>query len=102
MQFSNIGGLVMTIILEFMYVDGTRENIRIPAEIWKKNSSEVTKVFAFEKEVKQIELDPFMETADTDRSNNFWPHKMEPSKFELYKYKNRRSRPSDNPMKKKK
>ena len=43
-----------------------------------------------------------METADTDRSNNFWPHKMEPSKFELYKYKNRRSRPSDNPMKKKK
>ena len=43
-----------------------------------------------------------METADTDRSNNFWPPKMEPSKFELYKYKNRRSRPSDNPMKKKK
>ena len=41
-----------------------------------------------------------METADTDRSNNFWPPKMEPSKFELYKYKNRRSRPSDNPMKK--
>jgi hypothetical protein len=102
LKFSNIGGLVMPIILDFTFSDNTNKVVKIPAEIWKKNSSEVTKVFAFEKEVKQIELDPFMETADTDRSNNFWPHKMEPSKFELYKYKNRRSRPSDNPMKKKK
>ena len=43
-----------------------------------------------------------METADTDRSNNFWPQQLEASKFELYKYKNRRDRPSNNPMKKKK
>ena len=102
LEFSNIGGLVMPIILDFTFSDNSNKIVKIPAEIWKKNSSQITKVFAFDKEVNSVELDPFMETADTDRSNNFWPPKMEPSKFELYKYKNRRSRPSDNPMKKKK
>ena len=101
-KFSNIGGLVMPIILNFSFKDNSNEVIKIPAEIWKKNNLEISKVFAFDNEVIQIELDPFMETADTDRSNNFWPQQVEASKFELYKYKNRRDRPSNNPMKKKK
>ena len=101
-KFSNIGGLVMPIILNFSFKDNSNEVIKIPAEIWKKNNLEISKVFAFDNEVTQIELDPFMETADTDRSNNFWPQQLEASKFELYKYKNRRDRPSNNPMKKKK
>ena len=101
-KFSNIGGLVMPIILNFSFKDNSNEVIKIPAEIWKKNDLEISKVFAFDNEVIQIELDPFMETADTDRSNNFWPQQLEASKFELYKYKNRRDRPSNNPMKKKK
>ena len=101
-KFSNIGGLVMPIILNFSFKDNSNEVIKIPAEIWKKNDLEISKVFAFDNEVTQIELDPFMETADTDRSNNFWPQQLEASKFELYKYKNRRDRPSSNPMKKKK
>ena len=66
------------------------------------STNSISGFILLDKEVRLIELDPFMETADTDRSNNFWPPKMEPSKFELYKYKNRRSRPSENPMKKKK
>jgi len=101
-KFSNIGGLVMPIILNFSFKDNSNEVIKIPAEIWKKNDLEISKVFAFDNEVAQIELDPFMETADTDRSNNFWPQQLEASKFELYKYKNRRDRSSSNPMKKKK
>ena len=101
-KFSNIGGLVMPIILNFSFKDNSNEVIKIPAEIWKKNDLEISKVFAFDNEVTQIELDPFMETADTDRNNNFWPQQLEASKFELYKYKNRRDRPSSNPMKKKK
>ena len=101
LQFTNIGGLVMPIILNFSFEDNSNKIIKIPAEIWKMNSLEISKVFAFDKEVTQIELDPFMETADTDRSNNFWPQKLEPSKFELYKYKDKRDRPSSNPMKKK-
>ena len=102
LKFSNIGGLVMPIILNFTFSDNSNKIIKIPAEIWKKNSSEITKVFAFDKEVVLIELDPFLETADTDRFNNYWPPKMEPSKFELYKYRNRRDREDSNPMKKKK
>ena len=102
LKFSNIGGLVMPIILDFTFSDNSNKIIKIPAEIWKKNSSEITKVFAFDKEVVLIELDPFLETADTDRFNNYWPPKMEPSKFELYKYRNRRDREDSNPMKRKK
>ena len=91
LQFSNIGGLVMPIILEFIYVDGTRKNIRIPAEIWKKNSNSVKKVFILEKELSKVILDPFLETADTDRNNNYWPTKNEPTRFQLFKQKENNS-----------
>ena len=102
LKFTNVGGLVMPIILDFTLEDNSHEFIKIPAEIWKTNNEKITKMFAFERSVIQIELDPYLETADTDRSNNFWPEKMEPSKFELYKYRNRRDREDSNPMKKKK
>mgnify|MGYP001446632783 FL=1 len=101
-KFKNIGGLVMPIFLDFTLENNTHELVKIPAEIWMKNNTQITKVFAFDKEVKQIELDPFLETADTDRNNNFWPVKIEPTKFELYQYKNRRDKSGSNPMKKKK
>ena len=102
LKFSNKGGLVMPIILDFTFSDGTNEIQRIPAEIWQINNEKVTKVFSFKKEVTQIELDPFLETADTDRNNNYWPIKTEPSKFDLYKFKDRHSKQSSNPMQKKK
>ena len=101
-KFKNIGGLVMPIFLDFTLENNTHELVKIPAEIWMKNNTQITKVFAFDKEVKQIELDPFLETADTDRNNNYWPVKIEPTKFELYQYKNRRDKSGNNPMKKKK
>jgi hypothetical protein len=83
--FNNVGGLVMPIILEFQYADGTSEIDRIPVEIWRKNESQVTKVFVKEKEVTQIILDPKRETADIDESNNYWPAQLQPSRFELFK-----------------
>ena len=101
-KFKNVGGLVMPIFLDFTLENKTHELVKIPAEIWMKNNTQITKVFAFDKEVKQIELDPFLETADTDRNNNYWPVKVEPTKFELYQYKNRRDKSGSNPMKKKK
>ena len=84
-HFSNIGGLVMPIIIEFTFEDGTKEIQRIPAEIWRKNNYKVTKVFFFEKKVKQITLDPYLETADTDTYNNNYPRKMVPTRFEQHK-----------------
>ena len=85
MQFSNHGGLVMPILLEFEYVDGSKEVVRIPAEIWKRNDKQVSKVFITEKELVRVTLDPFLETADVDRNNNYWPPRVEPTRFQLYK-----------------
>ena len=98
--FENNGGLVMPIIVQFEYEDGTEEIIRIPAEIWKMNNQKVTKVFPTSKPVKQITLDPYQETADTDTSNNYFPPKQEPSKFELFKRTQRARGQSggENPM----
>lgn len=86
--FSNIGGLVMPIILQFEYADNTKEEIRIPAEIWSKNAEEVTKLFPSEKEIINISLDPYFETADTDTYNNYWPPKSPTSRFRLFKDRN--------------
>ncbi len=97
LSFKNIGGLVMPIILEFQYKDGSKELHHIPAEIWKINQERVTKIFATKKEIKQIVLDPFIETADTDTSNNYYPPKQEISRFEIFK-QNRRG--GENPMQK--
>ena len=84
-DFKNIGGLVMPIILEFQFEDGSEEIQRIPAEIWKRDNYNVSKVFMFDKVVTNITLDPLFETADTDLNNNSWPEKIQPSRFQLYK-----------------
>lgn len=89
LQFSNHGGLVMPIILEFEFTDGTKEVARIPCEIWKRNDEKVKKVFILDKELSRVTLDPFLETADVDRDNNYWPARIEPTRFQLYK-QNRR------------
>jgi hypothetical protein len=96
LDFKNEGGLVMPIILQFEYVDGTKEEHRIPAEIWRYNNYEVSKVFVTEKEIRQIVLDPYLETADTDRTDNYFPARQEMNRFELF-----RQRPwnqGENPM----
>lgn len=95
LHFRLVGGLVMPIILEFTFDDGSRTVERIPAEIWRRGDVEVTKVFAFDKEVTSVVLDPFLETADVDRNNNHWPPRTEPTRFQMYKY-NRR--PAENLM----
>jgi hypothetical protein len=71
-----IGGLVMPVIFKLDYADGTSEEIRIPAEIWKMQNEQlqetVSKVLVTDKPVVKIVLDPKLETADTDTSNNEW------------------------------
>jgi hypothetical protein len=101
-KLTNKGGLVMPVILDFTFENKKHQIVRIPAEIWKRDNYEINKLFAFDSKVTQIELDPFLETADTDRSNNFWPTKIEPTKFEIYKFKDRHKYEDPNPMKKNK
>ena len=75
----------MPIILEFEFIDGTTELIRIPSEIWKQNSKKIKKIFILENEVVNVKLDPFLETADVDMNNNYWPPRNEPTRFQLFK-----------------
>jgi hypothetical protein len=85
LSFSNVGGLVMPIIVEFTFKDGTTQVERIPAEIWRKDEQKVKKAFMLDKEAASIRLDPFKETADINEANGMWPIKDMPSKFQLFK-----------------
>ena len=98
--FRNEGGLVMPLILQFEYEDGTQEIRRIPAEIWKMSEPTVTKVFMTEQPAAQITLDPMLETADVDMDDNYWPPRPQPSRFELFKSERgrRSSGGGENPM----
>ncbi|MGI8634039.1 MAG: M1 family metallopeptidase, partial [Segetibacter sp.] len=88
LTFSNKGGLVMPIIVEWTYKDGTKETDRIPAQVWRLNEKQVAKTFMKDKEVAAIQLDPFRETADIDETNNTWGAiKTPPTRFELFKLK---------------
>lgn len=81
----NTGGLVTPVIIEWTYKDGTKEVERIPAEIWRYNEEQFTKVFTKEKEVVNITIDPFLETADTNVEDNYFPKRETESKFEKFK-----------------
>ncbi len=74
MKFENKGGIPMPIILELTYTDGSKEERKIPAEIWRFGD-ETSKVFILDKELKGVKLDPNELTADTDTENNTWPRK---------------------------
>lgn len=87
LTFSNKGGLVMPIIIEWTYKDGTKEIDRIPAQVWRLNETRVIKTFVKDKEVTSIKLDPLKETADINTENNSWNTIAEPSKFSIFKQK---------------
>ncbi len=93
LDFRNVGGLVMPLILRIDYADGTNEVLRIPAEIWRYDNFNVSKLVMTKKEIANITLDPYLETADTDLSNNTFPRRPVRTRFQLFK---ERTRP--NPM----
>lgn len=86
LTFGNKGGLVMPIIVEWTYKDGTKEVDRIPAQVWRLNENRVVKTFMKDKEVASIKLDPLRETADINESNNTWGSvAQEPSRLQVFK-----------------
>jgi len=91
LEFSNLGGLVMPIILELEFVDGRKERMQIPAEIWRRNPDTVRKLIVSKKEneLKGVVVDPNWETGDANVDNNAYPRKIIPSRIEAYKTKKR-------------
>lgn len=80
--FNKPGELVMPILVEITYEDGSTENYHFPAQIWRMNDVEVSRTFATQKLISKIIVDPKLETADIDTTNNTWPKTTEKSKFE--------------------
>ena len=98
LTFDNIGGLVMPLIIKISYMDKTSDVVRIPAEVWRAKENVVTKVLILNKEVASFQLDPFLETADTDLQNNTWPKKVLPSRYDLFQERKMRMQQRENPM----
>lgn len=94
LSFSNKGGLIMPVIVEWTFKDGTKEVDRVPVSVWRLNEQKITKVFIKDKEVSAVRLDPFKETADINEENGIWPLKEMPSKFKLFKAKQEAARGS--------
>jgi hypothetical protein len=94
LEFSNKGGLVMPIILELTFADGSIENQYIPAEIWRRTPKAVNKMIITEKdkELVSVTVDPRWETADVDVNNNHYPRQIIPSRIEAYKSKKRKAK----------
>ncbi len=87
-DFTNKGGLVMPIILEFTFEDGTKLRDKRAAQVWRSNEKNVSLTYYFDKKLKSVQLDPMKETADIDTSNNFWGEIPAPeSKFQVFKQK---------------
>lgn len=89
LEFSNVGGLVMPILLELTYEDGSKEMQTIPAEIWRRNHKHVQKLIITDKDknLVSVSVDPRWETADVNVENNHYPRQIIPSRIEVYKRK---------------
>lgn len=86
LDFSNKGGLVMPVIIEWTFADGTKEIDKLPVEVWRRNEDKFSRVFMKQKEVVGIVIDPYLETADIDTNNNTWPVKEPmPDRFKVFK-----------------
>ena len=81
-EFDKPGGMLMPIIVEITYEDDSVENFKFPAQIWRKSNETAKRVFATEKVIKKIQIDPKLETADVDVTNNSWPKENIKSKFD--------------------
>jgi hypothetical protein len=81
-EFNKPGGMPMPIVVQITYEDGTTDNYKYPAQIWRKNNQTAKKVYATDKAIKQILIDPKLETADIDVTNNSWPKAETKSKFD--------------------
>ena len=86
-EFEKPGGIVMPIIAEYTYADGTKERVKYPVQLWRKNDASVTKLITSDKELIGVTIDPDEETADIDLSNNAWPKEEEATDFDQFKAK---------------
>ncbi|GAA6137018.1 M1 family metallopeptidase [Arenicella sp. 4NH20-0111] len=100
MNFSNLGGLVMPILLELTYTNGKKEHLELPAEIWRRSPKAVSKLLITDKgkELKSVVVDAGWETADVDVNNNHYPRQIISSRIEAFKKEKGKKRVSKDLM----
>ncbi len=79
----NVGGLVMPVPLKLTFSDGSNEIVRIPAEVWRYDPKAVTWQYVTNKTITGAEVDPLLEIADADRSNNVYRGAIRPVVLEI-------------------
>ena len=87
-DFVNHGGLLSPLPLDLTFASGDTQRYEVPVEVWRHNQEKVTKMFIFTEQLTAIELDPDHQSADVNRSNNYYPRRIMPSRLELYKHEN--------------
>ncbi|CAN7703401.1 M1 family metallopeptidase [Pseudoduganella sp. LjRoot289] len=88
-DLSNVGGLVMPLVLEIELKGGKKYIERVPAEVWRYSPKKITKLIVTDEPMVGLTQDPYWETADIDTGNNSWPRKVTPSRVELFKSEQR-------------
>ena len=82
LTFNKPGGMLMPVIVQLNYEDGTSETQTFPVQIWRKNNQGAIRVIATDRKVVKFQLDPKLQTADIDVTNNMWPREAVKTKFD--------------------
>ena len=80
----------MPIILQIFYTDKTEEQLYIPAQIWRKNPHNVSKLLVREKLIAKVIVDPNQDLADADLQNNYFPRKIGNERLKLINNKKKK------------
>ena len=94
----NKGGVVTPIPLRLKFTNHRQEVRYIPAEVWRKNHKEIKLFLDLEAELESIELDPYHETADAHKEDNYFPQRI--SDVDSFDLKSWRPPQGLNPMQK--
>ena len=86
-EFEKPGGIVMPIIVEYSYADGSTERVTYPVQVWRKNDNSVRKLLTSDKELTGVTVDPDAATADVNLNNNAWPKEEADTDFDQFKAK---------------
>ncbi len=79
--FRNVGKFPMPILAKLEFKDGSSELLRLPAQAWLQNEDRFAKLYATDKELVGVELDPFQEIPDIDRGNDTYTRRIGPAQF---------------------
>jgi hypothetical protein len=80
---ANKGGLIAPVILRYEHADGSFEEVRHPAEIWRRSPDRISVLHATDKEVRRVIMDPHWELPLASRESAAFPRSIEEKRIDL-------------------